>query len=108
MLMFIALVPFSSSLVNKFPADSVAEAFMAWNMLMIGIFNYANWAYATHGRHLVAEDTSDEFIRSEKRKLLIFPLVALLALAVAFVKPLFASYVFLLAPITIFFARAKA
>ncbi|MFA5143588.1 MAG: TMEM175 family protein [Candidatus Omnitrophota bacterium] len=104
-LMFIALLPFSSSLVNRFPGTSVAEIFLAANLFIVGIFNYLNWAYATKLHHLVDENLSNSYIKAEKTRLLIFPLVSLIAMAIALVYPLFSMYALLIAPILIFFVR---
>lgn len=105
--MFIALIPFSSSLVNKFPEDSLADIFLASNMFLIGLLNYASWAYATKANRLTGENVSLSYINIEKKRLLIFPLVAILAIIVALVYPLYALYIFLLAPILRFFLRKK-
>lgn len=104
-LMFIALIPFSSSLVNKFPEDSVAEIFLCANVLIVGVLNYWNWAYATKGHRLVNETITHSYIKGEKRRLLIFPLVSLSAIAIALIYPLISLYVLLIAPILIFFVK---
>lgn len=104
-LMFIALIPFSSSLVNKFPEDWLAELLMASNMFIVGLLNYASWAYATKERRLVDEDVPESYIRAESKRLLVFPAIAIIAMAAAFFYPLFAVYVLLIAPILVFFSR---
>lgn len=104
-LMFIALIPFSSSLVNKFPKDSIAECFLAGNMFIVGLLNYAGWTYATNRNRLVGENISHSTIITEKRRLLIFPLVSIAAITIAFIYPLYAFYVLLLAPVLVFFVK---
>lgn len=103
-LMFVALIPFSSSLVNRFPKDWLAEIFLSANMLIVGLCNYANWIYASRA-HLISESVSPAFIRTERKRLMVFPAVSLLAIAASFIYPVFAAYVLLLAPILIFFAK---
>lgn len=97
--MFVALVPFSSSLVNRFTNDTLAELFLSSNMFVIGVLNYLNWAYATKNNRLMIETVSDKYIVEEKKRLLIFPAVSLLAMAAAFVWPAFSPYAFFLAPV---------
>lgn len=104
-LMFIALIPFSSSLVNKFPADSVAELFLSANMFIVGTLNYWNWAYATTGHRLVTETLTRSYIDTEKKRLLIFPAVSVCAMAVALIYPLASLYIMLIAPIWRFFIK---
>lgn len=106
-LMFIALIPFSSSLVNKFPDDSVAECFLAGNMFIVGLLNYAGWAYATKRNRLVGENISRSAIMAEKKRLLIFMLVSVAAVAMSFIHPVYAFYFLLLAPIMVFFVKKR-
>lgn len=106
-LMFIALIPFSSSLVNKFPEDSIAEVFLAGNMFIVGLLNYAGWVYATRRNRLVGDNVSRATIIAERKRLLIFLAVSMAAMVSAFIFPLYAFYVLLLAPILVFFVRKK-
>lgn len=102
-LMFVALIPFSSSVVNRFADDWLAEVFLATNMLLVGMCNYMNWAYATKSHRLVNEDVPGPLIKAEKMRLMIFPVVSAIAILASFVYPVCASYVLLLAPILGFF-----
>ncbi|MDD5427709.1 MAG: TMEM175 family protein [Candidatus Omnitrophica bacterium] len=104
-LMFIALIPFSSSLVNKFPTDPVAEAFLASNMFVVGVFNYFNWAYAAKGYRLISETVTRRYIDKEKKKLLVFPLVSLFAALMSFIYPVISLYALLIAPVLMFFVK---
>jgi uncharacterized membrane protein len=106
-LMFIALIPFSSSLVNKFPEDNIAECFLAGNMFIVGLLNYASWAYATDKSRLVGDNISRSAIISEKKRLLIFLLVSITAIMASFIYPVYAFYVLLLAPIMVFFVKKR-
>ncbi len=106
-LMFIALIPFSSSLVNKFPADSLAEIFLAANMFIVGALNYWNWAYATRDHKLVSESVRPSFISAEKKRLLIFPIVSMLAILVALMHPSISLYILRIAPVLMFFIKDK-
>lgn len=101
-LMFIALLPFTSSLVNRFPEDTLAELFLSGNMFIIGVLNYWGWAYAAGKRRLLADTATDRYIAGEKKKLLIFPAVSLLAMCTSFIYPLIAQYMLFLAPVLVF------
>lgn len=99
-LIFVALLPFSESLVNKFPGVRIAELYFASHMFIIGVIEYANWGYVTKNRSLMVSEVTERQIITEKKKLLILPIVSLGAIAVAFIYPIAASYTLLLAPIT--------
>jgi uncharacterized membrane protein len=98
-LIFVALLPFSEALVNKFPHARAAELYFAVHMLIIGVINYAIWAYVTKDRSLVVPELSDRQIAAEKKKILVLPAVSLVAIAVACICPVATSYVLLLAPL---------
>jgi len=98
-LVFVALLPFTAALVNKFTHERAAELYFTVNMLIIGVINYANWAYVTKDRSLVVPELSAKQITAEKRKLIVLPVVSACAIATAYACPVFASYVLLLAPL---------
>ncbi|MFA6320288.1 MAG: TMEM175 family protein [Candidatus Omnitrophota bacterium] len=106
-LMFVALLPFSSALVNKYPQDEIAELFLAGNVLIIGIFNYISWAYIIKRPALLESTLTEKQTATEKKKLLIMPLVAVMAMAVALIYPLGSSYTLLLAPVAMFFMELR-
>jgi uncharacterized membrane protein len=105
LLMFVGLVPFSSSLVNKFPGDLLADTILGANMFAIGLMTYANWAYATKHKRLVDEDLSPSYVKSEKRRLLLFPIVVSVSMVIALVYPHISYYVLLAAPLLLFAQR---
>jgi uncharacterized membrane protein len=107
-LMLVALIPFSSSVVNKFTDDWLAEVFLAVNMLLVGMCNYLSWAYATKAHRLISENVPESLIGWEKGRLMIFPIVSLAAILASFVYPVLASYVLLLAPVSGFFINPAA
>jgi uncharacterized membrane protein len=98
-LMFVALIPFSSALQNRFPRERDAAFFLAGNILIIGVLKYYDWCYATKARRLVDDALAEDDIISEKKRLVILPLTALAAIAMAFVNPVLSAFVLLLAPI---------
>ncbi len=46
-LMFVALVPFSTSLTGDYPNETVAKLFFDLNLFILGSLNALNWTYAT-------------------------------------------------------------
>ena len=98
-LMFVALMPFTTSLVGDYPNDSMAEVFFAINMLMLGILLTSNWVYATNHHRLVDNSLDSRSIALGKKRGLITPIVAVLAMGLAFVAPQICSFLYLLIPI---------
>lgn len=102
-LLFIALVPFSTSLVNEFPEKDIAELIFGFNLFIVGILFYTNWDYATKGRHLVVESISDEEIAEIKRKCGFIIIVAAIAVVLSQAHPAISADIFWLIPFMIVF-----
>ena len=98
-LMFVALMPFTTSLVGEYPYDPMAEVFFAINILILGILLTWNWVYATNRHRLVDNSLDSRSIALGKRKGLITTLVAVMAIGIAFVDPRICSFLYLLIPI---------
>lgn len=106
-LMFVALLPFSSALVNRFPEDTISELFLAGNVFIIGVLNYASWSYITKRPVLVESSLTARQANTEKKKLIIMPVVAAIAMAVAVIRPIASSYTLLIAPIAMLFMELR-
>lgn len=69
-LMFVALIPFSTSLLGTYP-DRYAPIFVyTLNMIIVALLLYAKWDYATDNHHLVNDNLSPAVIHRGKRKIL--------------------------------------
>ena len=66
---------------------------------MIGVFFYFNWLYATSLHRLVDPELSPHRIAIGKRRALVLPAVALLAMVIAFVDPWLSTYLYFLIPL---------
>src|SRR3989339_918751 len=103
LLMFVALIPFSTSLIGDYPRSAAAEIFFDLNLFVVGSLLFLNWAYATLGHRLVDREMEEERIRSGWRRTLVMPLAALLAIGLAFFNPAYSSYAYLLIPVILAF-----
>ncbi|MFH1683569.1 MAG: TMEM175 family protein [Candidatus Margulisiibacteriota bacterium] len=101
-LMFIALIPFSASLIGDYPNDWMAELFFGANMFMVGILFQLNWFYATRLKRLVNCDIDPKKIVLGIKRGLVTPLVALLAMVLAFLDAPITTHIYLLIPIILF------
>ncbi|KPJ68582.1 hypothetical protein AMJ44_06145 [candidate division WOR-1 bacterium DG_54_3] len=98
-LMFVALIPFSTSLVGDYSSDWMAELFFGANIFILGLLFSLNWHYSTKDYRLVEGKLEEHHIRLGTRRGLVTPLVSLLAILMAFVNPSYSPYIYLLIPV---------
>jgi len=98
MLLFVALIPFSTSLIGDFGYDWMADLFFNLNMFIVGSFFLLDWVYATSGHRLVSPNLSERLIIGGTRRGLMMPVVALIAVGVGFLSPGNSGYAYLLIP----------
>ncbi len=101
-LMFVSLIPFSTSLINDYHDDWMASIFFGMNMFILGSLFYLNWDYATRGHKLVAPNLDPRRIAVGKRRSAVTPIVSLLAMALALVDAPVSSFAYLLIPLILF------
>ena len=98
-LMFVALIPFSTSLVGDYSNESLAEVFFGLNIFIMSILLSWNWVYATRGFRLVDPSLDPRSIALGKSRGAVTALVAVLAIGVAFIDPWISSCTYLLIPV---------
>lgn len=103
--MSITLVPFVTSLAGDFPNDLLAKLFFHFDMFIMGMLFYLNWFYAAKNKYLIEASLKDEEIAIEKKKLLIIPCIAFLAIVISFINPVVSSYLYLLIPVLLSLKR---
>lgn len=96
MLIFICLVPYTSTLTSDFPGDWMTNLFFNLNMFFIAFFYFLNWEYATKKKRLVDDEMSDERIKQGRLNLLKFVSISLIAICLSFIIPSYASLAYLL------------
>jgi uncharacterized membrane protein len=84
--MFIALIPFSASLLGEFGNQQLATLVYGINLIICSSWNYLHWWYATRNNLLVDKDLDPSFVRRELRRYSISILMYILAILVAFVN----------------------
>jgi uncharacterized membrane protein len=97
-LLFVALVPFSTSLMGSYGETQSANIFFNSNLLLIGIFSGLIWYYATK-KGFIDEKLSREKIIELNRINLILPIVALIAIGASFVIPAYSTLAYLAIPL---------
>ncbi len=101
-LMFIVLVPFSTSLTGDYGGSTTAEVFFAGNMMIVGLLFRANWVYAIRNHRLIETNTSKEIIADGMWRCSLFNVISLMAVVFAFVIPKWSSLAYLLFPAGIY------
>ena len=95
-LMFVALVPFSTSLVSSFGQYELSQIFFDLNIFAIGLLFYINWNYAVK-RGYIAEEAIP-YDKPVKKSNLFTPVIALVAIGLSFINPYLSSALFLFIP----------
>lgn len=103
-LMFIALLPLSTSIIAQFPQYQLAQLIFDFNVLFIGIFLYAIWKYSV-SKGMVPEKVKESYPYI-KRILLFIPIVISAAIFVTFINPQWSMVVLFLIPV-LFLAGRK-
>jgi uncharacterized membrane protein len=98
---FIALFPFSTSLVTEFPEQNPAEIVFGANLFIVGLLFLVNWSYATRKRHLVDEGISDADIAFGRNKCVFFICIAVISIALSQAHPLISADVFWIIPLMV-------
>ena len=94
-LMFVALMPFSTSLVNDFSKDWTAELFFDFNMLFLSMLFLLNWVYSTSKHRLVNAGMDLRHIQIGTRRSFVVPIASLLAIGLNFITPEFSGFAYL-------------
>jgi uncharacterized membrane protein len=96
-LMFIALLPLSTSIIAQFPEYQLAQLIFDFNLLFIGIFLYLIWKYSIQ-KGMTPEKVKESYPYI-KRILLFMPIVVSGAILVTFINPRWSMVVLFLIPI---------
>lgn len=102
LLMFVSLIPFSTSLINDYHDDWMASIFFGMNMFILGSLFYVNWDYATKNHRLVALSLDPHRIAVGKKRGAVTPIISLFAMALALVDAPLSSLAYLLIPVILF------
>jgi uncharacterized membrane protein len=88
MLMFVALVPFSTSLLGEYGQTQTAVVAYGANILLSLIMGFVLWAYATGEYRLVDRDIDPKLVKRTKAMFFVTSLFFLLAMGISFISPI--------------------
>jgi len=86
-LMFVSLIPFSTALVGKNGFITVTAVIYGINMLFLFNLGWATWTFITGKRKLVGEDYDPKIIKGGKLMGLVYTLIMVPAIGIAFINP---------------------
>ncbi|NEQ97730.1 MAG: DUF1211 domain-containing protein [Cyanothece sp. SIO2G6] len=106
-LVFVVLLPYASELSEFHDGVFAIQVFYSLVAAGVGIFSSAAWIYGTQNRRLVDNNLPDVTIRHIRRESFTEPLIALLAIAGAWLAPWGWSVTFLVGFPLAFFIQAQ-
>ena len=98
-LIFISLVPYTTSLKSAFPNDWMSNLYFNLNMLFIGIVYLFNWKYVIAHSSLTIRKLSASEIKNGQVRTFIFVLIAIIASGCSFIIPNMSSTIYFLIPV---------
>jgi uncharacterized membrane protein len=82
--MFICLIPFSTMMLGDHPDFFAPVVAFEFNILIVFLILYAQWAYATKRKHLVAPSLDAKTISQQRNIVLTLIVITLSAIAISY------------------------
>lgn len=98
-LMFIAFIPFSTSLISKYGDQPISEVIYGFNISAVLALTYLQWRYATKEHKLVSTDLDPKFIAKMSRRIIVGLILYLISIAVSLINTQVSLILFVLLPI---------
>jgi uncharacterized membrane protein len=96
--MTITFIPFSASLIGRYPRSRVAVVLYGANLIASTLTLYLTWRYVLTGHRLVDREIEPEVIRRGSQRILIGPVIHSLGILAALIRPELGLAIFVLAP----------
>ena len=101
-LMFVALLPFSSSFSGAFSGVPVGAMVFELNLLIIGMGMSLQWWYATDGNRLTESTLKPAYIRKIRFRNLVVPAVSIVGILFALAGNTWSSAIYMTLPIVFY------
>ena len=95
----VALVPFVASVLGAHPDDPIALTLYGGAIGLLTVLGYVTWWYMTGDRGLVVEGMDPKLVRKVQHWIAVGPVIALVAIALAFVSPLVSLLIYVALPV---------
>ncbi|MBW2647783.1 MAG: DUF1211 domain-containing protein [Deltaproteobacteria bacterium] len=100
-LIFIVLIPVTTSLIAFYGGFQICDVIFETNILIIGLLFLASWFYIKRNPHLMHEAADEETIDKQKIKPLIIVIFSVIALLISFLVPGWSTSLYFLLPVLI-------
>ncbi len=97
-LMFVALMPFSTDIVGDYSHQTLAELVFSADLLILGLLFLLNWWYACKDHRLIDPDLDREVIVTGLRRSSVTPVVAAISMVLSVFIPGAALWVYIVIP----------
>ncbi|MFC2050634.1 TMEM175 family protein [Chloroflexota bacterium] len=98
-LMFVALMPFSTDVAGDYSGETLAELLFSANLMILGLLFLLNWWYSCRNHRLVDPDLDRETIAGGIRRNCVIPVVAAISMVLSFFIPRWGLTAYMLIPI---------
>src|SRR5256714_190267 len=98
-LMCVAFIPFSAALLAAYPGQRIAVIIYGANLIVVGLVLYLHWWYATRNYHLVDANLDPHVVRLATTRILMAPVIYLLAIGLSFVNTAVSIGIYVLVPV---------
>ena len=98
-LLFVALLPFSTDLIGNFPTYPHIAVIFELNLLLIGVLTYGMWLYTANDYELGSTQSDEVFIATHRNRVLVFPVLSLVAIMLALFDFGYSQLVYLVVPL---------
>jgi len=98
-LLVVAFMPFAAGLIGQYGDNRTAELIYGSTLIAAGLVLRLLWGYASGNHRLVDKDLSEKLIHLANKLILAAPAVYIIALALAFIRPRFALFIYLVVPL---------
>jgi uncharacterized membrane protein len=105
-LMFLALMPFSTSLAGDYPNFHTAAIIFHVNYLVLSFMLFLSWTYASKN-NLIDEKIDPKTVRINRDILVVMVAVCVLALIISFFSPIISNLSYFLVFLGILFVRKR-
>ena len=82
--MFICLIPFTTMMLGDHPNFFAPVVAFEFNILIVFLVLYVQWAYATNTKHLTVQSLDEKTISQQRNVVLSFIIVAIIAIAATY------------------------
>ena len=96
--MFVCMVPFTTKMVGRYSGQEIALVLYGSNLLAISLMLLAHWKYALRAG-LIESSTKSDARRKVARQILIGATVFAAGIGMAFIRPSWSLFVFMLVPV---------